>query len=127
MATVTEQFELKGQVMFLPTDDLQKVVDFYENLFGLELARDAEICRIYRTGPGSYLGFCDRGYTIPRDFRVVITLLFDDVDGIYQKVKELGVETETTPSLSERHNVYGFFIRDPNGYLVEVERFNVPL
>ena len=127
MLTVTSQFALQGQVMFLPTDDHQKIIDFYEGLLGLELVRDQKLCRIYKTGPASYLGFCERGYSIPTEFRVVITLLIDDVDGVYKLLKDRNVETESMPEFSERFNVYQFFLRDPNGYLVEIQKFIEPL
>lgn len=127
METVVSQFDLQGQLMFLPTDSLPKVRDFYEGVLGLELVRDQTLCHIYKTGPSSYLGFCDRGYSIPTEFRVVITLLIDDVDGVYALLKSRHLDTETSPSLSERFNVYQFFVRDPNGYLLEIQRFIEPL
>ena len=127
MQTVANEFSLQGQVMFLPTDSHQKIIDFYEGVLGLELVRDQKLCRIYKTGPSSYLGFCERGYTIPTDFRVVITLLIDDVDGVYKLLKLRGITTESESELRERINVYQFFVRDPNGYLLEVQRFIEPL
>jgi len=127
MQTIASQFDLQGQVMFLPTDDLQKIIDFYEGVLGLELVRDQTLCRIYKTGPNSYLGFCNREYTIPTDYRVVITLLIDDVDGVYKLLNNQDIKTESTPALSERFNVYQFFVRDPNGYLLEIQRFIEPL
>ena len=127
MKTVASEFDLQGQVMFLPIDDLQKVIDFYEGVLGLELVRDQTLCRIYKTGPTSYLGFCNRGYSIPTDYRVVITLLIEDVDGVYKLLADSDIKTESTPALSERFNVYQFFVRDPNGYLLEVQRFIEPL
>jgi catechol 2,3-dioxygenase-like lactoylglutathione lyase family enzyme len=127
MQPITSHFTLQGQVMFLPTDSHQKVIDFYEGVLGLELVRDQTLCRIYKTGPTSYLGFCERGYSIPTDFRVVITLLIDDVDGVYERLKANNIATESKPELSERFNVYQFFIRDPHGYVVEIQRFLEPL
>lgn len=127
MQTVASEFDLQGQVMFLPTDSHQKVIDFYESMLGLELVRDQKLCRIYKTGPTSYLGFCERGYSIPKEFRVVITLLIDDVDGVYKLLKDRNITTESEPELSERFNVYQFFIRDPHDYVVEIQRFIEPL
>jgi catechol 2,3-dioxygenase-like lactoylglutathione lyase family enzyme len=116
-----------GQVLFLPTDNLANVHAFYAGTLGLTLVRDQGICRIYQSAPGAYVGFCERGYVIPADFRVVITLLIADVDGVYDALRAKGIKTESTPSLSETFNVYQFFLRDPNGYLVEVQRFEEPL
>jgi catechol 2,3-dioxygenase-like lactoylglutathione lyase family enzyme len=127
MQPITTHFSLQGQVTFLPTDSHQKVIDFYEGILGLELVRDQTLCRIYKTGPTSYIGFCERGYSIPREFRVVITLLIDDVDGVYKHLKANNIATESEPELSERFNVYQFFIRDPHGYVVEIQRFLEPL
>lgn len=127
MPPIAKQFALQGQVMFLPTDKHQKSIDFYEGILGLELVRDQKLCRIYKTGPSSYLGFCERGYTIPTEYRVVITLLIDDVDGVYKLLNDQGIATESTPAFSEAFNVYQFFVRDPNGYLVEIQRFLEPL
>ncbi|MBA2667016.1 MAG: VOC family protein [Trueperaceae bacterium] len=127
MSNIGGTFDLKGQVTFLPTDDHQKSIDFYEGILGLTLVRDQGLCRIYRTGPSSYIGFCDHGYAIPSEFRVVITLLIDDVDGVFERLQRDGVATESMPCLSERFDVYQFFVRDPNGYLVEIQRFNDPL
>jgi catechol 2,3-dioxygenase-like lactoylglutathione lyase family enzyme len=127
MTDIGSTFDLKGQVTFLPTDDHRKSIDFYEGVLVLRLVRDQGLCRIYATGPSSYVGFCDRGYTIPTEYRVVITLLIDDVDGVHARLREAGVETETAPGPSEPFAVYQFFLRDPNGYLVEIQRFDDPL
>lgn len=116
-----------GQVIFLPTDNLETTHAFYADTLELSLVRDQGLCRIYQTSAASYVGFCERGYTIPVEYRIVVTILIDDVDGVYQALREKGVETESDPSLSEQFNVYQFFLRDPNGYLVEIQRFEEPL
>jgi catechol 2,3-dioxygenase-like lactoylglutathione lyase family enzyme len=54
-------------------------------------------------------------------------LLIDDVDRVYKLLKARGIATESKPELSEQFNVYQFFVRDPNGYLVEIQRFIEPL
>ena len=127
MQTVASQFDVKGQVMFLPTNNLPEIIDFYEGVLGLELVRDQKLCRIYKKGESSYLGFCERGYVIPPEFRVVITLLIDDVEGVYELLTTRNIATESKPELSEQFNVYQFFVRDPNGYLLEIQKFIEPL
>ncbi len=116
-----------GQVTFLPTADLAAVDAFYGGLLGLPLARDQGVCRIYRSGPAAYLGFCDRGYAVPTEFRVVLTLLVDDVAAAHAALVARGVRPEGPPAHSDRYAVTSFFVRDPNGYLVEVQRFDVPI
>jgi catechol 2,3-dioxygenase-like lactoylglutathione lyase family enzyme len=116
-----------GQVTFLPTTDLAAVDAFYGDLLGLPLVRDQGVCRIYETSPGAHLGFCDRGYAVPGEFRVVLTLIVDDVAAAFHTLVARGATPEGPPSHSERYAATSFFVRDPNGYLLELQRFDVPL
>jgi catechol 2,3-dioxygenase-like lactoylglutathione lyase family enzyme len=116
-----------GQITFLPTTDLAAVDAFYGRLLGLPLVRDQDVCRIYETGPGAYLGFCDRGYAVPAEFRVVLTLLVDDVEGAHAALAARGAVPDGPPTHRDRYAVTSFFVRDPSGYLLEVQRFDVPL
>jgi catechol 2,3-dioxygenase-like lactoylglutathione lyase family enzyme len=116
-----------GQVTFLPTADLAAVEAFYGVLLGLPLVRDQGVCRIYATNPGAYLGFCERGYSVPAEFRVVLTLLVEDVAAAHDALVARGATPEGPPAHSERYGVTSFFVRDPNGYLLELQRFDVPL
>ncbi|MGL4608720.1 MAG: VOC family protein [Trueperaceae bacterium] len=63
----------------------------------------------------------------PRSHLLTLTLLIDDVDGVYKLLKACDIATESEPEVSRQFNVYQFFVRDPNGYLVEVQRFLEPL
>jgi catechol 2,3-dioxygenase-like lactoylglutathione lyase family enzyme len=116
-----------GQVTFLPTTDLVAVDAFYGGLLGLPLVRDQDVCRIYETSPGAYLGFCDRGYAVPTEFRVVLTMIVDDVPGAHAALLARGATPEGPPAHSARYAVTSFFVRDPSGYLVEWQRFDEPL
>ena len=53
--------------------------------------------------------------------------MLNDVDGAYEVLVALGVETEAPPKLNERFGIYHFFARDPDGYRLELQRFNEPL
>jgi catechol 2,3-dioxygenase-like lactoylglutathione lyase family enzyme len=129
-----EPLEASGTVTFLPTADLEAVDAFYGGLLGLPLVRDQDVCRIYRASRGSgapdggsYWGFCDRGYAVPAEVRVVLTLLVDDVEAAYRELLARGAAPEGPPAHHERYAVTSFFVRDPNGYLVEYQRFDVPV
>lgn len=116
-----------AQITFLPTADLEATHAFYAGVVGLSLVRDQGLCRIYRTAPGAHLGFCDRGYAVPDGVRVVLTLLVDDVEGAYDAVCAAGAEPVSAPAHSARFRCTSCFFRDPNGYLVELQRFDEPL
>ena len=94
----------------------------------LRLALDQGTCRIYQVGRESYIGFCQRENlpTPPgseNSNQVIITLVTPDVDGWYQCLTERGVEFDQAPVANSTYNIYHCFLRDPNGYLVEIQRF----
>ncbi len=116
-----------SQITFLPTADLTTTDAFYTGLVGLPMVRDQGICRIYATAPGAYLGFCERGYALDVEHRVVVTLLLDDVEGAFGRLRDAGAAVVAEPSHSERFAATTAFVRDPNGYLLELQRFDEPL
>jgi predicted enzyme related to lactoylglutathione lyase len=116
-----------AQITFLPTADLDATHAFYADVLELALVRDQGLCRIYRTAPGAHLGFCDRGYAVPDGVRVVLTLLVDDVQAAFDAVVARGAPAVAAPAHSARFACTSAFVRDPNGYLVELQRFDVPL
>jgi catechol 2,3-dioxygenase-like lactoylglutathione lyase family enzyme len=123
-----------GTVSFLPTGDLEATDAFYRGLLGLELVRDQGICRIYRAtrgsglpDGGSYWGFCDRGGSAPREVRIVLTMLVDDPHAVHAALVARGATPEGPPRHSPNFAVTSFFVRDPNGYLIEFQRFDVPV
>ena len=116
-----------GQITFLPTADLAATDAFYTGLVGLPLVRDQGVCRIYGTAPGAYLGFCERGYAVPEDHRVVLTLLVDDVAASFERLRAAGAQVVSEPAHSARYAALTAFVRDPNGYLLELQRFDEPL
>lgn len=114
-------------ITFFFTRDLVATAEFYENVLGLELVRDQGDCRIFRVGGAGYVGFCQREYTMDTPHGVIFTLVTNDVDGWYYKLVESGVVFEQPPSLNPQYNIYHCFLHDPNGYLIEIQRFNEPL
>ncbi|MEQ8370516.1 MAG: VOC family protein [Alphaproteobacteria bacterium] len=115
---------LDGQVTFLYADDPDATWPFYEEVLRLPLALDQGLCRIYRTGPSSYLGVCGvRPGRQSNPAGVVVSLLTADVDGWHKRLQAAAIVIEGPPVLHRTFNVYGFFFRDPNGYLLEFQEF----
>lgn len=111
---------------FLHTADLIATAHFYEQVIGLELARDQGACRIYRASPGGYIGFCQHlEPSSPQG--VILTLVSADVDGWYARLSARGVEFVKAPAHNPRFGIYHCFFKDPNGYLLEIQRFDEPL
>lgn len=114
-------------IPFFYTRDLRKTAQFYEQVIGLALARDQQDARIYHAGEHGYVGFVEREQTLERPHGVILTLVTTDVDGWYYRLRDQGIEFEQPPSLSPKYNIYHCFLHDPNGYLIEIQRFNEPL
>jgi catechol 2,3-dioxygenase-like lactoylglutathione lyase family enzyme len=113
-----------AQITFLSVADLARSADFYGGVLGLELARDQGACLIYRVAGDGYLGLCDHLAPVPGG--VIVTLVTDDVDGWAERLTAAGHEVEG-PAGNERFALYHLFVRDPDGHLVEIQRFDEPL
>jgi catechol 2,3-dioxygenase-like lactoylglutathione lyase family enzyme len=115
------------QITFFDTPDLRRTVDFYERILGLRLARDQGTCRIYHVSGDAYVGFCERpGATAPAS-GLTITFITDRVDEWCRRLKANGVELVKEPADNPPYRIYNAFVRDPSGYLVEIQRFWEPL
>lgn len=118
------------QVTFLYTADLGRAAAFYEGILGLSPALDQGVCRIYRVAPGAFVGFCGRTEAKrPEQAGVILTLVVDesaDVDQWAVHLKTVGAPIERGPLLNERFNIYHLFLRDPDGYLIEIQAFLDP-
>jgi catechol 2,3-dioxygenase-like lactoylglutathione lyase family enzyme len=112
-------------ITFCYTRDLKKTAQFYEVIMGLPLVLDQGGCRIYRASNDAYFGFCERAEVGPGK-GIILTFVTDDVDGWYQKLSGQGVEFEEKPALNPEYKIYHCFLRDPNGYLLEIQRFEDP-
>lgn len=114
-----------SQITFCYTRDLGETARFYEEHFGLPLVLDQGGCRIYRVAEGAYVGFCGREGA-PRPVGVILTFVTDDVDGWYDRLSDAGVLFEKEPAFNPDYRIYHCFLRDPNGYLLEIQRFEDP-
>lgn len=114
------------QITFLYTRDLVATAQFYEQVLGLEVALDQGDCRIYRIKPDAYLGFCQRLNAPESPTGVIITLVTAQVDEWYQHLSRQGIAFEKPPTLNPGYNIYHCFLRDPNGYLIEIQEFRDP-
>jgi catechol 2,3-dioxygenase-like lactoylglutathione lyase family enzyme len=95
-------------------------------VLGLPLALDQDDCRIYRIGESSFLGFCQREEAPHQPEGIILTLITDEVDHCYHHLRQLGVRFEKPPTYNPDYEIYHCFLRDPNGYLIEIQRFDDP-
>lgn len=117
---------LDQQVTFLYTQNLAATDRFYGEIMELPLVLDQGSCRIYQVGADSFLGFCERVEAPAQPVGIIFTFVTQAVDEWHAYLTAKGVEFEKPPSLNPTYNIYHTFLRDPNGYLLEIQRFQDP-
>jgi catechol 2,3-dioxygenase-like lactoylglutathione lyase family enzyme len=112
-------------ITFLKTRDLEQTTAFYTGVMGFALALDQGGCRIFTIRPGAHLGFCrtDGSTGSPE---VILTLEVADVQAVTAALEAAGVPVEVQPRFNPQYNITQAFLRDPNGYLIEIQHFLDP-
>ena len=114
-------------ITFFYYPDIHAVAPFYETVLGFELVLDQGMARIYRIAPNCYFGLVDgdRGHLRHQaKSAVLLTIVSEDVEGWHARLAAQGV-----PALTEiRRGTYcdHFFLEDPAGYAIEIQRFHNP-
>lgn len=114
---------LSAQITFLYCDDLRQSAQFYEQVLGLPLALDQGSCRIYRLPGAAYLGICHAVGRSPQPESIIFTLVTPDVEGWYAHITDAGWQCDHPPRFNETYKILHFFLRDPSGYRIEIQRF----
>ncbi|ACB83888.1 VOC family protein [Natranaerobius thermophilus] len=112
-----------GSVIFLGTNDLEKVHDFYHNVLQLPLFKDQGACRIYEIPGGGMIGFCTHMEVKSEGKAPIITLLTEEVDRAYGSLIDNGYQPFNKPKTNPDFKIYHFFSEDPNGYSLEIQKF----
>ena len=114
-------------ITFLYVQDLDRSSVFYGEVLELPLALDQGSCRIYRISAHGFVGVCrcSEG-NVPSSSGLILTLLTQDVDGWYERLLERGVLFDKPPAYNPKFKIYHCFLRDPDGYLIEIQRFEDP-
>jgi catechol 2,3-dioxygenase-like lactoylglutathione lyase family enzyme len=120
-------FGVRASNLFLYYQDLEKASDFYSKTLGMEMVADYTMARIFRMTSDSYLVLVDakKGmHTADEPKTVALALITDQLDEwyAYLKAREVKIKYEYNLKPNRAHD--GFVIYDPEGYLLEFERFN---
>lgn len=130
---ITTPPPIDQQVTFLYCADLDAADAFYRGLLGLPLILDQGACRIYRVGRDAFLGFCRATTNLPpgAPAGAILTLVVRstaEVDqwDVYLRTRDAAGRIERPPTHNPDFAIYHLFLRDPAGYLVEIQAFLDP-
>ena len=120
-------FGIQAHNVFLYYEDLRAAADFYTKVLGIEQVADYGMARILRVAADSYFILVDADYGMhskEEPKTVAIALVTDQLDEWYDYLKGAGytMKYEFKPKEGSAHD--GFVMEDPEGYLLEFERFN---
>jgi hypothetical protein len=107
-------------LVFCYTKDLKVVDGFYQQQLGATLWLDQGTCRIYHKD-GFMFAFCEHPGSPPDNH--MLTFFYPEhaaVDREYQRLSKLAI---APPQYNQRYDVYHFFIKDPDGRVVEFQKF----
>jgi predicted enzyme related to lactoylglutathione lyase len=110
-------------ITFLGTKDLKKTSDFYQKILGLTIYKDQKVCLIFNVNTQSKIGFCTHMSVLHKKMSPIITFVADDVDKVYERITQYGIDVPETPRINQKFNIYHFFFKDPNGYTIEIQKF----
>ncbi|MCP4601470.1 MAG: VOC family protein [Proteobacteria bacterium] len=108
---------------FIYTNNLDRSVKFYRHTLELPMVLEQANCKVFQVSESGYLGVCARSEA-PKPDGVIVTFVTEDVDRWYEKLSNKGIEFEKIPAFNEKYNIYHCFFRDPDGYLLEIQRFS---
>ena len=118
-----------GLLTFFYYKDMAKAGEFYEKIMGFELVQDQKWAKIFKVADNAFMGCVDGniGYhkhdpTKP----VMLTVIVDNPDAWYEHFVENGVETLNKPHDDVELNMRIFLLHDPEGYVIEIQKFNDP-
>lgn len=109
-------------IHFYGCKDLQETKEFYVDLCELTLFKDQEKCHIYALSSTAMIGFCLHLDVLHQEKSPIITFVVEDVGTIHQRVLDANKQPGDI-TINEFFKLEHFFMKDPNGYTVEVQRF----
>ena len=111
-------------IVFTYTDDLTGGSAFFSEILELELVVDQGACHIYRLTDSSFVGVCSIPGRPSNSAAVTITIVSNEVDRWHSFLTSKGVEYVKPPSHSDEFEVYSSLFMSPDGYQVEIQRFD---
>lgn len=113
-------------ITFLPCRDLEAAVRFYRDVLGCEVVVEQAGCTILRAASTAYIGVCVRPDNVGATGGVILTLVLDDVDAVADRLRAAGATITLEPAHNPTYGIYQCFALDPDGNVLEIQRFDDP-
>ncbi len=120
-------FGIRASNLFLYYKDLERATTFYQQTLGMELVADYQMARIFRMTTDSYLILVDAAkgmHTADEPKSVALALLTNQLEAWHAYLASRGLSPKSPFTVRPGRAHDGFVIADPEGYLLEFERFN---
>ncbi len=119
-------FGIKATNVYFYYKNLKRAVDFYTKTLGMELVSDTPSHKTIRVGSDSYITLTDA--SIAKDFSskpktVAFAIVTDEIKEWFDYLQKAGVKMKYTYKPSEGKPHDSFVLADPEGYLLEFEKF----
>lgn len=121
----TDSNSVDAQITFIQVSDLEASHDFYCNVMGFVLVTDQGACRIYRVAESAFIGICNHAGP-PSPDGIMFTIVRPDVEAWCERVAERGMTFDKPPTHNERFGITQAFLQDPDGHIIEIQRFDDP-
>ena len=119
------QHSIQQSVTFLYVQNLGISAEFYQTILNLPLVLEQTNCNIYRLTTTSFLGICQTEEAIdPKG--VIVTLVSDKLEEWQAHLISNGLTLEKPITHNPKYNITHLFVRDPDGYLIEIQTFHDP-
>jgi predicted enzyme related to lactoylglutathione lyase len=116
----------QSQITLLYFRNVEKAYHFYEKILGLRLKIDQGYGRIYEVSGSAFIGVMDekRGFLQSGDGKsIMISLVTDAVEEWYETLKKRDVKLLSTPLTKEDIGIRSFLFEDPEGHILEIQKF----
>ena len=110
-------------IVFFKTLMLCELKDFYTREVGCSIWLDQGGCVIFQAG-NMLFGFCQRDRAELEGLLTFFVETRAEVDGFYRQLKQTAV---SSPRENPEYRIYHFFARDPEGRMIEFQKFLDPV
>ncbi|MDP6607985.1 MAG: VOC family protein [Vicinamibacterales bacterium] len=121
------EFGITANNAFFYYDDVERAAEFYTDTLGIDQVADYDFAKILRPAGTSYLILVDAEmgmHSTDEPKSVALALLTDELEAWHEYLQGQDVEFRSSLSVDPDGPHDGFVVLDPEGYLLEFERFN---